>query len=84
VGEQVGGHHRHHHAGLVQRLLEAGDDAVAGLRVGAERHQVVVVEGDAVRTEVAELVHRLDRVERSTGGVAERVTGRPADGPQAE
>ena len=52
--------------------------------VAAERDQVVVVEGDAVRAELGQPVHRLDRVERRPGGVAERVAGLPADGPEAE
>ena len=50
----------------------------------AEGDQVVVVEGDAVRAEVGQPVHGLDRVERGAGGVAERVAAEPADRPQAE
>jgi hypothetical protein len=84
VVEQVGGHRRDDQAGLVERLLEVGDDAVPGRGVGAERHQVVVVETDAVRTEFGELVDGLDRVERGTGGLTERVARLPADGPETE
>ena len=49
-----------------------------------ERDQVVVVERDPVRAELGEPVHRLDRVEGRPGGVAERVTRRPANRPQSE
>ncbi len=84
VGEQVGGDHRDDQAGLGQRVLEPGDLLVALARLGAERHQVVVVERHAPRAELAELVHRLDRVEVGAGRVTERVTGLPADRPQSE
>ena len=54
----------------------------AGRRAG--RHEVVVVEADAVRADVGEVVHRVDRVERRPRLVAERVAAAVADGPQAE
>ncbi len=84
VGEGVGGDHRHDQAGLVQGVLELRDDLVATAGVATERHQVVVVERDPVRAQLGQPVHRLDRVERTSGRVAERVAGRPADRPQAE
>ena len=84
VREQVRGHHRHRHAGLRQRVLEPGDVLVAVGVPGAERDQVVVVEGDARGAACGELVHRHDRVERRAGGVAERVAALPADGPEPE
>ena len=52
--------------------------------VGARRHQVVVVEGDAVGTELGQLVHRLDAGEHRPGRLAEEVAGLPADRPEAE
>jgi hypothetical protein len=84
VGEGVGRHHGHDDAGLLQRGPEPLDAGVA-LGVGRpERDQVVVVERDAVGTRLREPVHRLDRVQRGAGRVAERVPGLPADRPQAE
>ncbi len=57
VRERVGGDHRDHHAGLVARLLERVDrGAAVGVR-GAEREQVVVVEGHAVGAELGQLVN---------------------------
>ena len=47
--EQVAGGHRHPQAGLVERALEPGDDRVPLGRARAGRHEVVVVEADAVR-----------------------------------
>ena len=46
--------------------------------------EVVVVEVDAVRAELGEAVHRLDRVERRARLVAERIATDVADGPQPE
>jgi hypothetical protein len=50
VVEQVGGHHRHHHPRLVEGLAELVDDPVPLLSAATWRDQVVVVEGDPVRT----------------------------------
>ncbi len=84
VGEQVGGDHRHHQAGLVQGRAEPLDVLVPRAVVAAERDQVVVVEGDAGSTQLGQPVHGLDRVDRRPGGVTERVAGLPAHGPEAE
>lgn len=54
------------------------------MSLGAERDQIVVVEGDAVRAEVGEAVYRFHGVQGAAGGVTEGVTALPADGPQAE
>ena len=84
MGEQVGRDHRDDEAGLGQCVLEPGDLLVALGRVGAEWHQVVIVEGHAPGAEFVQLVHRLDRVEVGPGRVTERVAGLPADRPQPE
>jgi hypothetical protein len=57
VREKVGGGHRHDHAMIRQGLLEAGDDLVALLRGGIERHQVVVMQIHAIRAQLAQLGH---------------------------
>jgi hypothetical protein len=51
LAEQVGGGHRHLHAGLVERRTELLDDALALGCGRTERHQVVVVEVHSVRAE---------------------------------
>ena len=84
VGEQVGGDHRHHQTGLVQRGAEPLDVLVARAAVAAERDQVVVVERDTGSAQRGQSVHGLDRVDRRAGRVTERVSGLPADGPEAE
>lgn len=62
VGEQVRGGHRDLQTGLRQRLPETLDGLVP---VRLDGQQVVVVEGDTVRTELGEAVDALDRVERA-------------------
>jgi hypothetical protein len=84
VGEQVRRHHGHDEAGLLERRPEPLDVLRAVGVAAAERDQVVVVEGDAVRAELGEPVHALHRVQRRAGGVAERVAGLPADRPETE
>jgi hypothetical protein len=84
VGEQVRGHHGHGQTGRVDRLAEQRDPLVALAALGAERDEVVVVQRDAPRAEVGQLVHGLDRVEHRAGRVTERVARLPADRPQAE
>ena len=84
VREQVGRHHRDHQAGLLERLAERRQPREPLGGRGAERDDVVVVEGDAVRAQVGEPVHRLRRVERRPDGAPEDVDALPAHGPQAE
>ena len=79
--EEVGGDHRHHHAGLVQSGPELVEDPLPLAGAAARRDQVVIVEGDAVRAELGELVHGLDGGEYRSGGLTEQVAGLPADGP---
>ena len=54
----------------------------AGGRAG--RHEIVVVEAHAVRAELGEVVHGVDRIERRARLVAEGVTTPVADGPEPE
>ena len=77
VEEQVRRDHRHDEPRLFERRPEPLDQPFA-LAVGrAHRHHVVVVEADAVRAELGQPVHRLDRVEGGASGVAEGVAGLP-------
>ena len=84
VAEEVGRRGGDHEAGVGEALLEAGDDLVAGGVVAAEGDHVVVVEVDAVRAQLGELLQRVDGVHRRAGGGPERVHALPADGPEAE
>jgi hypothetical protein len=61
--------------------LELVDDPLPVGAAAARRDQVVVVEGDAVRAELGQLVHRLDPGQHRPGGLAEQVPGLPTDGP---
>ena len=84
VAEQVGRDHRHDETGLGQRALELTDDRVALGAAALRRDEVVVVERDAVRTELGELVHGRHAGHHGAGGLAEQVARLPADGPQTE
>ena len=84
VAEQVGRRHRHAHAGIAQRLLEVANDLVALGRGRVARHEIVVVQVDAVRAELAELADDLRRRDGRTHGIAERIAPWIADRPQAE
>ena len=84
LAEEVRGGHADAEAGLLQRRLEAGDDAVVLGRGGAVRDEVLVVQRDAPGAELGQLAHGVDRVERGAGRPAERVAAGVADRPQAE
>ena len=84
IGEQVRRRHRHAHAVVLEGLLEAADDAVAFGGRGVNRHQIVVVEIDAPRAEIAQPLDRNDRVHRWPDELAEGVSTAVADGPEAE
>ena len=83
--EQVRRRHRHLHArsssSAARNRLRIASRSAA-VRPG--RDQVVVVEVHAVRAEVGEPLHGLDRVERRPGLVAERVAAPVPDRPEPE
>ena len=60
ISEQVRRGHRHHETRRVQRLAEVGDDLIALVRAGVDRHEVVVVEVDAPRADLGEQLDELD------------------------
>jgi hypothetical protein len=84
VTEEVGRHHRHDQAGLGERRPELVDDALPLGPARPRRDEVVVVEGDAVRPQLGQLVHRLHAGQDRAGRLTEQVARLPADGPQAE
>jgi hypothetical protein len=82
--KQVGGDHRDDEAGVGQRLLEPVDLLLPLGDAGAERKQVVIVEGESVGADLGEVSDGVDNVEVRPGRAAERVRAVVADGPQAE
>jgi hypothetical protein len=60
------------------------DDAIALGRRRVDRHQIVVVQVHAPRTDVAEHGDRIGGRERVAHRVAERIAAAVADGPEAE
>ncbi len=84
MGEEVGGGHRHLHPRLFQGATEALNDGPAFCGRGAGRHEVVVVEVDAVGTERGEAVHGLDRIEGRPHLGPERIAAAVAHGPETE
>src|SRR5690606_20247940 len=69
---------------LVQGLAQPGDRRIPLRRRRVEGEDVVVVEGDAVRTELGQLVAGLARIQRRANGLTEDVDTLPADRPQPE
>ena len=57
IGEQVGGRHRHHDAGVGERPREITDDAIALGGRGIDRDEVVVVQVDAPGADLRESAH---------------------------
>ena len=84
VAEEVGGGHGDHDPGVGQGLLEVLDDLVALGRRGVDRHEVVVVEVDAVGPHLGQQVDDLDRREHRAHRLAEGVAAGVADRPEAE
>src|SRR3546814_668838 len=82
--EEVGGHHRHDDTGVGERALETVDLRLTLGVGGAEGEQVVVVERQAVRAELRELLDDVDDVQRRSGGTPEGVGAVVADGPETE
>ena len=82
--EQVGGHQRHDHPRVGQCLVEPVDLLLA-LGVGrAELEEIVIVEGQAVGTELGQPGDRFNDVEMGTRGCAERVASVVRDGPATD
>ena len=84
VREQVRRRHRDLHPGPLQRVLEPADQPRPLRLARPERDQVVVVERHPVRTQLREPLHRLDRVQRGTRRIPERVVATPPHGPETE
>ena len=84
VGDEVGGDHGHHQSGLLQRPAQGSEVLLLLAGVGPEGEHVVVVERDAVGTEVREPVHRVGGRHRLADRAAEDVDALPAHRPQAE
>ena len=81
VAEQVGGHHLGAQPGVGQGFGEPVEGRVAAVVV---RQQVVVVEADRRRSQLGQLVRRLDRVQQRPAGGTEDVDALPAHRPEAE
>ena len=84
LAEQVRRRHADAQAGLLQRRLEARDDAVALGGRGAVRDEVLVVQADAPGAQLGELAHRVDGVERFARRTAEGVATGVPDRPEPE
>jgi len=73
ITEEIGGGHRHDQSGVDQGLLEVCNDAIALRRGGVDRHQVIVMEVDAVSARFGQQVNDLDGRELSAHLTAERI-----------
>ena len=84
VAEQVGGRHRHHHAGGAEGGLEVAHDLVALGGGCVDRHKIVVVEVHAVGAHLGEQVDELYWRARLAHRLAEGVAPQIANGPEAK
>ncbi len=84
IAEKVRGRHRDLHPRFVERPLEVADNAIAVGGARVSRHEVVVVQVDAVRPELRQLAHDARRRHRWPHGVAEGIAADVAHGPKAE
>src|SRR5262245_55332415 len=84
VGEEIRGRHRDDHPVIAQSFFELADDLVAlgGARVN--RHEVVVVEVDAVSPEFGKAFDDCDGRNRLAGRLSERIAPRIPDRPEAK
>src|SRR5689334_20142953 len=82
--EQVRRRHRHHEAGLIERLLEVAHDAIPLSGRGVKGHQVVVVEVHAIRAQFAQLMHDIDWVQRRAHRLTEGVGPDTAHRPETK
>jgi hypothetical protein len=84
IGEEVGGRHRYHQAGSVQRPLELPNDTVTLTCRGALGYQVVVVQVDTVGAQLSEFPDGVGGLEGRAGRLAEGVASGIADRPETE
>ena len=66
---------------IVEGLFEFAHDAITFLRRGIDRHQIVVVQVDAVRAEPAQFFDDLNRAQTWPRGLAKWIASAIADGP---
>jgi alanine racemase len=84
IAEEVGGGHGDEKAVGIEGLFEIPDDLIALGACGVDGDEVVVVEIDAVRADLAEEVANLDGRKLGADGPTERIAADVADGPQAK
>ena len=84
MGEEVGGRHRDDEARVFQRFFEVFDNLLALSSRGINRHEVVVVEVDAVCADLSQKVDDFDGRERLAHRMPKRIAANVAHRPQAE
>src|SRR5262245_10142552 len=84
IGEEIRGRHRDDHPVIAQSFLELADDLVAFGGAGVNRHEVVVVEVDAVSSEFGKAFDDCDGRNRLAGRLSERIAPRIPDRPDAK
>src|SRR5262245_35178248 len=84
VGEEIRSRHRDDHPVIVQSFFEFADDLVALGGAGVNRHEVVVVEVDAVSPEFGTAFDNCDGRNRLASRLSERIAPRISDRPEAK
>src|SRR5262249_2603669 len=84
VGEEICCRHRDDHTVIAQSFLELADDLVALCGGGVNRHEVVVVEVDAVSPKFGKALDDCDGRNRLAGRLSERIAPRIPNRPEAK
>src|SRR5262245_34949588 len=84
IVEEIGGRHRDDHPVIAQGFFELADDLVAFGGAGVNRHEVVVVEVDAIIAKLGKMFDNVDGGNRLEGSLSERITSPIPDRPKAK
>src|SRR5687767_2421279 len=82
--EEVRRGHRNLQVVIGKRLLEFFDDFVSQRRAGINRHEIIVVEVYAIRSQLGKLFDNAGGRNRGTNGVSKRITPSISHSPEAE
>jgi hypothetical protein len=84
MGEEIRCGHRNLHSGFGKRLLEAKDLSITVCLAGPEGNQIIIMEGDAIRSTLCKLIDSPNRIDRRTCRCAKWIGRLPTNGPESK
>jgi hypothetical protein len=84
IREEIRRRHWHAQPGVGDGPAKVANQPITLRRAGIDRHEVIVMQVDAVGADVAQAPHGLDRREHGPRRIAERIATPMADRPEAE